>query len=88
MRKFSKEEWETLAKRFNKMSFLHKLITIKNTKELFEIETDGYNVRLRLLDEDAMVNNIDSYFLFPEFLEYSHLKDIFSLSDINIKELK
>lgn len=86
--KYSLEQYKTLAERFNKMSFLHKLITVKNTKELFEIETDGYNVRLRLLDEDAMVNNIDSYFLFPEFLEYSHLKDIFSLSDINIKELK
>lgn len=86
--KYSLEQYKTLAERFNKMSFLHKLITIKNTKELFEIETDGYNVRLRLLDEEAMINNIDSYFLFPEFLEYSHLKDIFSLYDINIKELK
>ena len=86
--KYSLEQYRTLAERFNKMTFLHKLITIKNTKELFVIETDGYNVRLRLLDEDAMINNIDSYFIFPQFLEYSHLKDIFSLSDINIKELK
>lgn len=86
--KYNLEQYKTLSEKFNKMSFLHKLITIKNTKELFEIESDGYNVRLRLLDEDAMVNNIDSYFIFPEFLEYSHLKDIFSLSDLIIKELK
>jgi hypothetical protein len=86
--KFSVEQYKTLSGKFNKMTFLHKLITIKNNKELFVIETDGYNIRLRLLDEEAMINNIDSYFLFPEFLEYSHLRDIFSLSDITVKELK
>jgi hypothetical protein len=84
---YTEQQYKTLSDKFNKMTFLHKLITIKNNPTIFTIETDGYNVRLRL-EEEAMLNNIDSYFLFPEFLEYSHLKDIFSLSDINIKELK
>lgn len=86
--KYSLEQYKTLSEKFNKMTFLHKLITIKNNKELFVIETDGYNVRLRLLDEEAMRLELDLLFSFPGFLEYSHLKDIFSLSDIVIKELK
>jgi len=51
------------------------------------IESDGYNIRLRL-EEGAMQLGLDSYFSFPEFLEYEHLRDIFSLVDIKIKQLK
>ena len=85
---YTVEQYKTLGERFSKQSFLGKLVLIKQQKDLFEIETDGYNVKLRILDNEAMELNIDSYFSFPEFFEYSHLKDIFSLSDINIKELK
>ncbi len=85
--KYSLEQYKTLADRFNSQTFLGKLITIKNNPEIFTIESDGYNIRLRL-EEDAQKLELDLLFSFPQFLEYSHLKDIFSLSDINIKELK
>ena len=84
---YSKEQYITLSERFNKQPFLGKLILIKNNPELFILEVDGTNVRLRL-ENDAMLLNLDSYFSFPEFFEYSHLKDIFSLGNIAIKELK
>ena len=86
--KYSVEQYKTLGERFSKQSFLGKLVLIKQQKDLFQIETDGYNIRLRILDNEAMELNIDSYFSFPEFFEYSHLKDIFSLADIKVKELK
>ena len=86
--KYSIEQYKTLGERFSKQSFLGKLVLLKQQKDLFEIETDGYNIRLRILDNEAMELNIDSYFSFPEFFEYSHLKDIFSLADIKVKELK
>ena len=85
---YTVEQYKTLGERFSKQSFLGKLVLIKQQKDLFEIETDGYNVKLRILDNEAMELNMDSYFSFPQFLEYSHLKDIFSLVDINTKELK
>ena len=85
--KYSIEQYKVLAERFNKQSFLGKLILIKQNSTIFRIESDGYNVRLRL-EEEAMELNLDSYFSFPEFFEYSHLKDIFSLGNINVKELK
>lgn len=84
---YSIEQYKILADRFNKMSFLQKLLTIKNNKDLFTLETDGYNVRLRL-EENAQKLELDLLFSFPSFLEYQHLKDIFSLVDINTKELK
>jgi len=84
---YSKEQYITLSERFNKQPFLGKLILIKNNPELFILEVDGTNVRLRL-ENDAMVLGLDSYFSFPEFFEYFHLKDIFSLADIKVKELK
>ena len=83
----TEQQYKTLADRFNKMSFLQKLLTIKNNKELFTVETDGYNIRLRL-EEEAQKLELDLLFSFPTFLEYQHLKDIFSLVDINTKELK
>jgi len=85
--KYNEAQYKTLAERFNKMSFLQKLITIKQNSEIFYIETDGYNFRLRLQDQEAMKSGFDEYFSFPEFLEYSHLKDIFSLIDIKVKNL-
>jgi len=86
--KYSVEQYKTLGERFSKQSFLGKLVLIKQQKDLFQIETDGYNIRLRILDNEAMELSLDSYFSFPEFFEYSHLKDIFSLADIKVKELK
>lgn len=85
--KYSEHQYKTLAERFNKMSFLQKLITIKNNSEVFYLESDGYNFRLRLCDETAMNSGLDSYFSFPELLEYSHIKDILSLGNINVKKL-
>ena len=84
---YTVEQYKTLAERFNKQPFLGKLILIKNNPEIFTLEVDGTNVRLRL-EEEAMELNLDSYFSFPEFFEYSHLKDIFSLGNISVKELK
>ena len=86
--RYTVEQYRTLAERFNKMSFLQKLVTIKNNDTLMYIETDGYNVRLRFFDKGFMERVDDLLFSFPQFLEYSHLKDIFSLGNINVKELK
>ena len=85
---YTVEQYRTLSERFNKMSFLQKLITIKNNDTLMYIETDGYNIRLRFFDKGVMERGDDLLFSFPQFFEYSHLKDIFSLADINIKDLK
>ena len=85
---YTVEQYRTLSERFNKMSFLQKLITIKNNDTLMYIETDGYNIRLRFFDKGVMERGDDLLFFFPQFLEYSHLKDIFSLGNINVKELK
>ena len=82
------ENYKKLAERFNSQSFTQKIITIKNNQELLYIQTDGYNIRLRINDEDAMNNSVDTLFEFPQFLDYEHLKAIFSLIDLSIKELK
>ena len=84
--KYSIEQYKVLAERFNKQTFLGKLILIKNNPEIFTLEVDGTNVRLRL-ENDAMLLNLDYNFSFPQFLEYSHLKDIFSLGNMNVKKL-
>jgi len=86
--KFTESQWRELAKRFNQNSFLGKLVLIKQNKELFSIETDGVNLRLRILDEDAMKAGIDSYFSFPEFVDFEVMRDICKLADLNIKELR
>ena len=85
--KYSIEQYKVLAERFNKQTFLGKLILIKNNPEIFTLEVDGANVRLRL-ENDAMLLNLDYNFSFPQFFEFFYLKDIFSLADIKIKELK
>ena len=56
---YTVEQYKTLSERFNKMSFLQKLITIKNNDTLMYIETDGYNVRLRFFDKEVMERGDD-----------------------------
>lgn len=88
MKQLTQAEYKILSERFNKMSFTQKLITIKNNEDLMFIETDGYNNRLRFIDQKVMERGDDLLFSFPDFFSYVHLKDIFSLSDIKVKELK
>lgn len=88
IRKYSEEQYKELSNRFNSQSLLGKLIIIRNNSELFSLEMDDINIRLRLSDDTAMYSNIDDWFDFPKFISFTLLKDIFSLSDINIKELK
>ena len=86
--KYSIENYKVLGERFSSQSFLGKLVLAKQNAELFSIETDGVNLRLRINDEDAMKAGIDSYFSFPEFVDFEVMRDICKLADLNIKELK
>ena len=83
---YTSEQYKKLAERFNNKSFLEKLIIIKNNQNIFTIQQDGYNIRLRL-EESAQKLGLDLLFEFPEFLEYCHLKDILSLVDVKCVEL-
>ena len=59
-------------------------------KFLYFLESEGrlYDVPIRRDNTQAQKLELDLLFSFPAFLEYQHLKDIFSLVDINTKELK
>lgn len=87
IKKYNKSEYKILSERFNKMSFLQKLITIKSNPTLFSIECDGVNLRLRL-EDDAMNLGLDSYFSFPEFVDFEVINSLCKLVDLNVKELK
>lgn len=84
---YSQTQYKTLASRFNANSFLGKLVLIKQNPSLFSIECDGVNLRLRLEDE-AMNLGLDSYFSFPEFVDFEVISSLGKLADLSIKELK
>lgn len=84
---YSDSQYKTLASRFNANSFLGKSVLIKQNPTLFSIECDGVNLRLRL-EEGAMNLGLDSYFSFPEFVDFEVINSISKLADLNIKELK
>lgn len=83
---YSIENYKLLAERFNKMSFLQKIITVKQQSDLFILEVDDCsNFFLRLNDKDAMKNEIDTLFEFPQEWSGKSFQVLFSLIDINIK---
>jgi len=84
MRKFTKQEWDTLAKRFNEKKFLGKLMLIKQQKDIFKLEHDSGWFMLRLWDEEAMQNEFDMLFDFPNELSSSDIIDLFWMSDIKL----
>lgn len=85
--KYSKNQYQTLADRFNKMSLLQKIVTIKQNPDIFELHTDGYNWRVRL-EENAQQVGLDLLFEFEEFSSFELMRDICKLADLPVKELK
>lgn len=84
MRKFTKTEWETLAKRFNEKKFIGKMLLIKQNPEIFKLECDNGWYMLRLHDQYAMDEEIDMLFNFPNELSDSDVKDLFWMADIKL----
>lgn len=84
--KYNLEQYKTLAERFNNMSFLQKIIVIKQQQEIFILECDVHgNLALRLDDFEAMQSGVDLLFTFPENLNGKEIKDVFSLIDLKVK---
>ena len=84
MRKFTKTEWETLAKRFNEKGFRGKLLLVRQNKDIFKLEQDNGWYMLRLHDTEAMENEYDMLFNFPNELSDSDVRDDFWMADIDL----
>lgn len=82
--KYSEEQYQSMGKKFNSMGFKGKILTIKNTPEVFKLEVDNGWFMLRLNDEDAMKEELDSCFDFPNELSSRDIDDLFSLLDIKL----
>lgn len=82
---FSKENWIKLSERFNSNSFTGKIILIKTNPTIFKLEYDGDgNFFLRLCDNLAMLDGVDTLFSFPQNLEFTEMRDLFRLLDLEI----
>jgi hypothetical protein len=79
---FNKDEWKELAKRFNEKKFLGKLLLIKQNPNLFKLEIDSGWMMLRLHSEEAMQQEFDMLFEFPNELSSSDITDLFWAADI------
>lgn len=60
--KYTKQQWETLAKRFNEKKMLGKLMLFKQHPNIFKLEEDNGWMMLRLHDQEAMENEYDIFF--------------------------
>jgi hypothetical protein len=86
--KYTEKQYRQLSDRFNKMSFLQKLLTIKNNSEIFLLEVSDGNFFLRLHDNDAMFKEYDLLFEFPQFLEDKDYLTLFNFIDIKLAIVK
>ena len=83
--KYSLEQYKTLSERFNAMSFLQKIMTIKQ-QDIFILEVDNHsNFFLRINCEQSMFNEVDLLFEFPQALSGKEFKAIFDICNINLK---
>jgi len=81
---FSTEQWRILSDRFNKNTFTGKLILVKSNPEIFKLEFDGDCFWLRLQDNEAMKQELDMLFNFPNNLTFEQMRDLFSLFDCKL----
>ena len=84
--KYNKSQYEEMAKKFNAMGFKGKVLTIRNTPQVFKLEEDNGWYMLRLVDETAMENEWDMLFEFDNEVgaSSSNIRDLFSLLDIKL----
>lgn len=81
---YTKEQWQTLAKRFNEKKFLGKVMLIKQHQDIFKLEIDNGWCMLRLHDQQAMEDEMDMLFQFPNELSDKDIYDLFYLLDIKV----
>lgn len=81
---YTKEQWEILAKRFNEKSFKGKILLLKQHPKIFKLEVDSGWFMLRLHNQDAMENEYDMLFEFPNELSDSDIYDLFWFSDVKL----
>lgn len=81
---YSTENYKEMAKRFNSQSFTGKLIIIKNNPTIFRLEEDCGWLMLRLQDNEAMEQEIDFLFEFPNELSSREIRDMFTLLNIKL----
>lgn len=81
---YSEYQYKGMAVKFNNLGFTGKILLIKNHSNIFYLDFDGFNLFLRLKDENAMNNEWDKYFEFPQELESQHIKELFRLIDIKL----
>ena len=81
---YTKDQWQTLAKRFNEKKFLGKVMLIKQHQDIFKLEIDNGWCMLRLHDVEAMENEYDMLFNFPNELSDSDVRDLFWMADIDL----
>ena len=81
---YTKEQWQTLAKRFNEKKFIGKVMLIKQHQDIFKLEIDNGWCMLRLHDQQAMEDEMDMLFEFPNELSDKDIWDLFYLLDIKV----
>lgn len=75
--KYTKSQYEELARRFNEFGIQGKLLLIKQNPEIFKLEhhkEDWY--LLRLVEDEAMELELDFLFEFPNEISKEQLKNI------------
>jgi len=82
---YSHTQYEEMAMKFNLLGFTGKLLLIKNHSDIFYLEEDNGWFMLRLKDDNAMDNEYDMLFNFPNELSSSDIRELFKLIDIQLK---
>lgn len=82
--KYTKEQYQKMAEKFNNFKTQGKLITIKNNPDIFKLEQDNGWYMLRLHDQDAMEEELDFLFEFPSELSSKDIYELFLLAGIKL----
>ena len=82
--KYTKEQYQKLADKFNSYKITGKLFLIKNHPDIFKLECDNGWYMLRLNDEEAMQQELDFLFKFPNELDSRDINAVFDLAGIKI----
>lgn len=82
--KYSKEQYQKLADKFNAYKITGKLFLIKNHPDIFKLEHSDDWFKLRLNDDEAMEQELDYLFKFPEELSSKDIEAVFELAGIKL----
>ena len=89
MRKYTKEQYIEMSEKFNKMTFINKIITLQKNKEIFSLGADynWFGVKLKNKEMQEVLDNEEITFNISDEWGTDEIYCLLNILEIDITDI-